>query len=289
MRESETATRRRPSFKIELPPRPMVAELQGQVQGAAYAGETPYARREQGRTEDTVPNPGYALGSVNADGNKSQYGNYPTGRARADCGARPSTARTINQAEVTHGRAFDLTSMNTELNALSPHEQAYHRHHQHQPQLAQIFYDPFAIPTHQQHRHDIYYKGQQSGTHDESDIEDDHHRYQSENENGGYLILRAPTNPLDALRHSAYPSPTSMPGGGGIEGHGSNLNLDPYAMAGVVGLGYSLNRLRAPTPWIRMEEEDREWLDVRFGGVGGGGDVSGATQGTQGRKEWAEV
>jgi len=34
-----------------------------------------------------------------------------------------------------------------------------------------------------------------------------------------------------------------------------------WASMGIVGLGYSLNRMRAPTPWIRGKGEDREWLD----------------------------
>ena len=29
---------------------------------------------------------------------------------------------------------------------------------------------------------------------------------------------------------------------------------------GMVGLGYSLNRMRAPTPWIRGAAESSEWL-----------------------------
>ena len=32
------------------------------------------------------------------------------------------------------------------------------------------------------------------------------------------------------------------------------------ALPDIVGLGYSLNRMRAPTPWIREAAEDAEWL-----------------------------
>jgi len=28
----------------------------------------------------------------------------------------------------------------------------------------------------------------------------------------------------------------------------------------IVGLGYSLNKMRAPTPWIRKPAEEGEWL-----------------------------
>lgn len=31
----------------------------------------------------------------------------------------------------------------------------------------------------------------------------------------------------------------------------------------MVGLGYSLNRMRAPTPWIRGAGRDAEWLSAQ--------------------------
>jgi hypothetical protein len=59
-----------------------------------------------------------------------------------------------------------------------------------------------------------------------------------------YVILRAPTRRLEE------------------EGSPKWKENDPYAGAGAVGLGYSLNRLRAPTPWVRKSEEDGEWLSA---------------------------
>jgi hypothetical protein len=68
---------------------------------------------------------------------------------------------------------------------------------------------------------------------------------------GEYIILQAsPDADLEGPHGEAkyadeYPSPT-----------------DPWGGAGLVGLGYSLNRMRAPTPWIRGKE-DTEWLNTQ--------------------------
>ncbi|WWD17486.1 hypothetical protein CI109_101927 [Kwoniella shandongensis] len=68
---------------------------------------------------------------------------------------------------------------------------------------------------------------------------------------GGYIILRAPS-------HGAHPS---RPGPMATQQPAEEV------WPGMVGLGYSLNRLRAPTPWLRdardsqdEPEEDGEWL-----------------------------
>lgn len=69
-----------------------------------------------------------------------------------------------------------------------------------------------------------------------------------------YIILQASPDlpspgdviPGEPKFFDEFPSPTS----------------DPWSGAGIVGLGYSLNRMRAPTPWIRGKE-DSEWLNAQ--------------------------
>ncbi|WVQ99225.1 hypothetical protein IAU59_006357 [Kwoniella sp. CBS 9459] len=82
---------------------------------------------------------------------------------------------------------------------------------------------------------------------------------------GGYVILRAPTRTQPNF-FDDFPSPTHIAPG---------QMQTQLEMEGVSGLGYSLNRLRAPTPWLRgkaaekgLEEEDDEWIraeDVESG------------------------
>ncbi|KAK8864216.1 hypothetical protein IAR55_001462 [Kwoniella newhampshirensis] len=73
---------------------------------------------------------------------------------------------------------------------------------------------------------------------------------------GGYIILRAPSH-----------FPEHEHGNARKEGrpHSPSHQSAEKVWPGMVGLGYSLNRLRAPTPWLRdvrggAEEEDGEWL-----------------------------
>lgn len=49
---------------------------------------------------------------------------------------------------------------------------------------------------------------------------------------------------------------------------------EPWGGAGIVGLGYTLNKLRAPTPWIRGKVDEGEWLTTS--------DVEDLHEGTRG-------
>ncbi|WVR07227.1 hypothetical protein IAU60_004268 [Kwoniella sp. DSM 27419] len=71
---------------------------------------------------------------------------------------------------------------------------------------------------------------------------------------GGYVILRAPTRSATV--------PTANGNGRFYEDLPSPTQVDGVWQEGMSGLGYSLNRLRAPTPWLRgrAQEEDVEWL-----------------------------
>ena len=42
-----------------------------------------------------------------------------------------------------------------------------------------------------------------------------------------------------------------------------DLSASPSTGPGMVGLGYSLNKVRAPTPWIRGANQEGEWLSAR--------------------------
>jgi hypothetical protein len=57
------------------------------------------------------------------------------------------------------------------------------------------------------------------------------------------MIIRAPTRRMEEDAR---------------EGSPKWRENDPFA--GAVGLGYSLNRLRAPTPWVRKSADEGEWL-----------------------------
>ncbi|WVF71663.1 hypothetical protein IAT40_006471 [Kwoniella sp. CBS 6097] len=78
---------------------------------------------------------------------------------------------------------------------------------------------------------------------------------------GGYVILRAPTRTQPQSNFfEDFPSPTHIAPGQ------MQMQME-LEMEGLSGLGYSLNRLRAPTPWLRgkaaekgLEEEDDEWI-----------------------------
>lgn len=189
-------TRRRPSFKIDLPPRPAPAEIlavEDDVESAGYMGHTPYA-------------PPFANGNVR----------------------RPSLTRD----EIGAGRKLSLgplemTDMRTEIDNIAyssfmptvaePEPFPIATYNGKPPPSAPTFRDPFAsvaprpaLPVQEE----------------------------------SYVIIRAPTRRLEEDR----------------EGSPMWRENDPFA--GAVGLGYSLNRLRAPTPWVRKTGEEGEWLSA---------------------------
>ena len=64
----------------------------------------------------------------------------------------------------------------------------------------------------------------------------------AESEENEFIILHQAQGATPAF-YQDYPSPA-----------------DPWSGAGLVGLGYTLNKLRAPTPWVRPGPEG-EWLN----------------------------
>lgn len=186
-------TRRRPSFKIDLPPRPAPAEI--------LAVE------------------------------RDQFSPTATGRF---------TPSKIPRDEVGAGRKLSLgplemTDLRTEIDSIAYQAQApapavaptYITAPGRRGSVGPTFRDPFAgapaRPTAQ-------------GVSGVNGV----HGY---NHEGGYMIIRAPTMRLEEdIR----------------EGSPKWRENDPFA--GAVGLGYSLNRLRAPTPWVRKSAEEGEWL-----------------------------
>jgi hypothetical protein len=87
-----------------------------------------------------------------------------------------------------------------------------------------------------------------------------------------YIILQ-PSPDLELDRHRAYDADgTAM----GHRHDPASPMADPWSGAGIIGLGYTLNKLRAPTPWIRGKGEEGEWLtssdieevQVRTSGLG---------------------
>ena len=63
---------------------------------------------------------------------------------------------------------------------------------------------------------------------------------------GGFMIIRAPTNKVGEreAEYTEYCDPKTVVG-------------EPH------GFGYSLNKIRAPTPWIRKEGDEGAWLNER--------------------------
>jgi len=180
-------TRRRPSFKIDLPPRPAPSEiLADQDNGpASHRGHTPH----------NVP--------------------APTERpklSRDEVGAGRKLS--LGPLEMTDLRAeIDKVVYYTSIPEAEPFPIAQYIGKP--PPSAPTFRDPFASVA------------PRPAVQEQS-----------------YVILRAPTRRLEE------------------EGSPKWRENDPYAGAGAVGLGYSLNRLRAPTPWVRKSEEDSEWLSA---------------------------
>jgi len=177
-------TRRRPSFKIDLPPRPAPSEiLADQDHGSAsHRGHTPY------NAPTPVEKPKLSRDEVGA-GRKLSLGPLEMTDLRAE---------------------IDKVVYYTPIPEVEPFPIAQYIGKP--PPSAPTFRDPFASvaprPVQEQ----------------------------------SYVILRAPTRRLEE------------------EGSPKWRENDPYAGAEAVGLGYSLNRLRAPTPWVRKSEEDGEWL-----------------------------
>lgn len=69
-----------------------------------------------------------------------------------------------------------------------------------------------------------------------------------------YIILHPEDLPSPDIEDPSSPSAY-------LEHHEENHRaVSAWSGAGLVGLGYSLNRMRAPTPWIRGKAEDSEWL-----------------------------
>lgn len=178
--------RRRPSFKIDLPPRPAPTELladqlTGTGTGTGRAGHTPYA-------VDTSPSSPDVETKI-------------TPHAERGAGRKLSTG------------ALDMTSMRGEIDNI-----AYKAHADRQPASyiksgpPTAFRDPFATAPARQV------------------------------DGGKYMILRAPSG--DAA-YPTFDSPTME-------------ESDPLVDG--AGLGYTLNKLRAPTPWARPIEEEGEWL-----------------------------
>jgi hypothetical protein len=180
-------TRRRPSFKIDLPPRPAPSEiLADQDHGSAsHQGHTPY------NAPAPVERPKLSRDEVGA-GRKLSLGPLEMTDLRAE---------------------IDKVTYYTSIPEAEPFPIAQYIGKP--PPSAPTFRDPFASvaprPVVQEQ---------------------------------SYVILRAPTRRLEE------------------EGSPKWRENDPYAGAGAVGLGYSLNRLRAPTPWVRKSEEDGEWLSA---------------------------
>jgi hypothetical protein len=182
-------TRRRPSFKIDLPPRPAPSEiLADQDQGSAsYPGHTPY------NAPRSIERPKISRDEIGA-GRKLSLGPLEMTDLRGEID-NIAYAAAIPEAE-----PFPIAQYIGKP-----------------PPSAPTFRDPFAsvaprpAPVQEQ----------------------------------SYVILRAPTRRLDEDTR---------------EGSPKWRENDPFA--GAVGLGYSLNRLRAPTPWVRKSGEDGEWLSA---------------------------
>ena len=86
----------------------------------------------------------------------------------------------------------------------------------------------------------------------------------------GYIILQASPD-METLRHKGHGSQGQAPS----QWHDLASPLaDPWSGAGIIGLGYTLNKLRAPTPWIRGKADEGEWLtssdvdDIEMGMAG---------------------
>lgn len=187
-------TRRRPSFRIDLPPRPAPVDLIND-NPTGPAGHTPYEH-------DAVFSPG-------------------------ETKVTPLSERGAGR-KLSLG-ALDMTDMRLEIDSI-----AYRAHAQAQaqagsnkpvsprlPMRAPSFRDPF---------------GPLSATSSPALARP------SARTEGNFMILRGP-----------HDTPFESPG----------TECDDPLGPGVTGgngLGYSLNRLRAPTPWARKIEEEGEWL-----------------------------
>lgn len=186
-------TRRRPSFKIDLPPRPAPVDLLND-NTTGPAGHTPY---EHG-------------------------GVFSPGETKITPLAERGAGRKLSLG------ALDMTDMRLEIDSI-----AYRAHAQAQaatnkpvaprpPMRAPSFRDPFGPLS--------------------TSASSPAQARPSPQAEGNFMILKGP-----------HDTPFESPG---------TERNDPLGVGGATGngLGYSLNRLRAPTPWARKIEEEGEWL-----------------------------
>lgn len=175
-------TRRRPSFKIDLPPRPAPIELLAN-DPTGPAGHTPYIAAEISPTETKI-----------------------TPLAERGAGRKLSLG------------ALDMTDMRLEIDSIAYRAHAAAASNKpvapRGPIRAPSFRDPFAS------------------------LSVSSPARPSPRPEGNYMILKGP-----------HDTPFDSPG---------TERTDSFAVGN--GLGYSLNRLRAPTPWARKIEEEGEWL-----------------------------
>lgn len=183
--------RRRPSFKIDLPPRPAPIDILSNdpATHAGPAGYTPYAVEvNEAHSRETKVTPLEERGA----GRKLSLG------------------------------ALDMTDIRHEIDSI-----AYQAHVTPSSPVVGLrssmrrpsFRDPFGPLASTPHP--------PMPTHTED----------------SYMILRGPSEDVDGYR------PVESP---------ALAHDDP--MINGAGLGYSLNRLRAPTPWARRYEDEGEWL-----------------------------
>lgn len=112
---------------------------------------------------------------------------------------------------------------------------------------------PFAAPVPASAASTPYYAPQTHGKHPSTP----YHQPEMQDEEGEYIILQG--------RRSEVPSRHGDPAAGYFPASQPPEHDSPfgYNACGVVGLGYSLNKLRAPTPWVRPSGEDGEWLSAK--------------------------
>jgi hypothetical protein len=188
-------TRRRPSFKIDLPPRPAPSEIlavEDDVE-SGYQGHTPYAPPSSG-----VRRPSLTRDEVGA-GRKLSLGPLEMTDMRGEI---DNIAYSSFMPTVAEPGPFPIATYNGKP-----------------PPSAPTFRDPFASVA------------PRSSAHPQQQEE-------------SYVIIRAPTRRLEEARER------------------SSMWRENDPFAGAVGLGYSLNRLRAPTPWVRKTGEEGEWLSA---------------------------
>lgn len=184
--------RRRPSFKIDLPPRPAPTELlaSSPATGPGPAGHTPYA------VEIDLSEAEGATASAT-----QQHDTKVTPHAERGAGRRLSSG------------ALDMTHMRAEIDSI-----AYQAHAQvdapaRRPSMlapSTSFRNPFeATPMREEAEH---------------------------------VSIRRPSGEGSGVRIDAP------------------LGIEEDALATDAGLGYSLNRMRAPTPWARRTEDEGDWL-----------------------------